>query len=107
MTHLETRNSDLIQAAVSIVDAEGEYEPGDSFARIAAVNAHTSIRIDDSFGIPVEIQICFHDKAVFRAVAVSQKDFEILLNSHQEDCFNIILERGEISNPLQNWTFGD
>ncbi len=66
----------LIRAAVTIVDGDGEYETGDSFARIAVIDTHTTVRIDDANG-DAHIEVETENGIQFHAIAKSYSDFQI------------------------------
>ena len=66
----------LIRTAVTIVDGDGEYEAGDSFARIAVIDTHTTVRIDDANG-DAQIEVETENGIQFHAIAKSYSDFQI------------------------------
>lgn len=66
----------LIRAAVTIVDGDGEYEAGDSFARIAVIDTHTTVRIDDANG-DAQIEVETENGIQFHAIAKNYSDFQI------------------------------
>ncbi|MCB1937420.1 MAG: hypothetical protein KDF59_15940 [Nitrosomonas sp.] len=95
----------LIRAAVTIVDGDGEYEAGDSFARIAVVDTHTTVRIDDANG-DAHIEVETENGIQFHAIAKSYSDFQIetYLSGDWEQ---IILDYASDITPTQHWTFDD
>lgn len=95
----------LIRAAVTIVDNDGEYEAGDSFARIAVIDTHTTVRIDDANG-DTHIEVETENGIQFHAIAESYDDFQIetYLSGDWEQ---IILIYASDITPTQHWTFDD
>lgn len=73
-----------IRAAVRIIDAEGEYVAGDSFARIAVIDARIAIKIEDRFNNPATIEVEVDESIVFSAIAHSSEDFEVEIHIADE-----------------------
>lgn len=96
----------LIRAAVTIVDGDGEYEAGDSFARIAVIDAAITVRVDDGNG-DTHIEIETEGGIQFHAIAENFHEFEIqIYHPCEGDWEALLLEyAAEISNsPSQHWT---
>ncbi|GJL72926.1 MAG: hypothetical protein NMNS01_21250 [Nitrosomonas sp.] len=98
----------LISAAVTIVDGDGEYEAGDSFARIAVIDTHRAVRvrIDDANSDAHIIELETENGIQFRAIAKSYSNFQIdtFLSGDWEQ---IILDYASDITPTRHWTFGD
>lgn len=62
--------SEIIQGIANLVDSEGEYEAGSSFARWAMLDMSITARIDDFDG-DAAIEVQEGDVVVFRATARS------------------------------------
>lgn len=95
----------LIRAAVTIVDGDGEYLAGDSFARIAVIDARTTVSIHDAHG-DAQIKVETDSGIQFHAIAKSYSDYQIdtyLPGDWQQ----IILDYASDITPTQHWTFDD
>jgi hypothetical protein len=95
----------LIRAAVTIVDGDGEYEAGDSFARIAVIDTHSTVSIQDAHG-DAQIQIETEKGIQFHATAKSYDDFQIHTYLPGDWTRLIFIYVRQIT-PTRHWTFDD
>lgn len=98
--------STLIKIAANVVDAEGEYDTGSSFSRIAVIDARIAIRIADIEGDPT-IEIRFEDQVVLRVKGPKPDKMEVEVWNPCGEWQETLLEYGRSIQPRQNWTFGD
>ena len=94
----------LVNAIAIIVDGDGEYEAGDSFARIAEVDANIALRVHDPSN-DIHLEVFVNGTPHFQAIAKTPCDFEIELFINS-DWIDAVIQHAKTIVPSQNWTFG-